>query len=131
MTAMEQPIKITTLTLQLTQHFYNLTDTIASNVEMANTSPKSQKIPTQRRCHDTERRAAVAAAGGEAARADNSVPHVYSFALTCNFSRIDNAVLNLEHDDGTCIRCNFSRIDNAVLNLEHALDRKVNLNGHH
>ena len=43
-------------------------------------------------------------ANGDAARADNSVPHVYSFALkpeehqpsgTCNFSRIDNAVLNL------------------------------------
>jgi len=38
--------------------------------------------------------------------ADNSIPHVYSFALkpeehqpsgTCNFSRIDNAVLNMEH----------------------------------
>jgi hypothetical protein len=38
--------------------------------------------------------------------AGNSIPHVYSFALkpeehqpsgTCNFSRIDNAVLNMEH----------------------------------
>ena len=38
---------------------------------------------------------------------DNSIPHVYSFALkpeehqpsgTCNFSRIDNAVLNMTHD---------------------------------
>ena len=44
------------------------------------------------------------------ARGDDSVPHVYSFALkpeehqpsgTCNFSRIDNAVLNLEHADAT------------------------------
>ena len=42
--------------------------------------------------------------------AHNSVPHVYSFALkpeehqpsgTCNFSRIDNAVLNLNHADST------------------------------
>jgi hypothetical protein len=41
-----------------------------------------------------------------AVTADDSIPHVYSFALkpeehqpsgTCNFSRIDNAVLNLEH----------------------------------
>ena len=40
----------------------------------------------------------------------NSVPHVYSFALkpeehqpsgTCNFSRIDNAVLNMAHADTT------------------------------
>ncbi len=40
------------------------------------------------------------------ARADVSIPHVYSFALkpedhqpsgTCNFSRIDNAVINIEH----------------------------------
>ena len=40
--------------------------------------------------------------------ADNSIPHVYSFALkpeehqpsgTCNFSRIDNAVLNMTHAD--------------------------------
>ena len=40
----------------------------------------------------------------------NSVPHVYSFALkpeehqpsgTCNFSRIDNAVLNMAHADST------------------------------
>jgi hypothetical protein len=40
--------------------------------------------------------------------ADISIPHVYSFALkpeehqpsgTCNFSRIDNAVLNLKHGD--------------------------------
>ena len=39
-------------------------------------------------------------------QADDSIPHVYSFALkpeehqpsgTCNFSRIDNAVLNLNH----------------------------------
>jgi hypothetical protein len=39
---------------------------------------------------------------------DKSIPHVYSFALkpeehqpsgTCNFSRIDNAVINLEHAD--------------------------------
>ena len=39
---------------------------------------------------------------------DKSIPHVYSFALkpeehqpsgTCNFSRIDNAVINLEHTD--------------------------------
>jgi hypothetical protein len=39
---------------------------------------------------------------------DNSIPHVYSFALkpeehqpsgTCNFSRIDNAVLNMTHAD--------------------------------
>jgi hypothetical protein len=41
-----------------------------------------------------------------AVTADASIPHVYSFALkpeehqpsgTCNFSRIDNAVLNMEH----------------------------------
>ena len=40
----------------------------------------------------------------------NSIPHVYSFALkpeehqpsgTCNFSRIDNAVLNVNHDTVT------------------------------
>ena len=48
--------------------------------------------------------------GTAIARGDDSVPHVYSFALkpeehqpsgTCNFSRIDNAVLNLEHADAT------------------------------
>ena len=71
---------------------------------------KVQRYQYHEGASDTERRAAVAAAGGVAARADNSVPHVYSFALkpeehqpsgTCNFSRIDNAVLNLEHDDAT------------------------------
>ena len=71
---------------------------------------KVQRYQYHEGASDTERRAAVAAAGGVAARADNSVPHVYSFALkpeehqpsgTCNFSRIDNAVLNLEHENAT------------------------------
>ena len=71
---------------------------------------KVQRYQYHEGASDTERRPAVAAAGGVAARADNSVPHVYSFALkpeehqpsgTCNFSRIDNAVLNLEHADAT------------------------------
>ena len=71
---------------------------------------KVQRYQYHEGASDTERRAAVAAAGGAAARADASVPHVYSFALkpeehqpsgTCNFSRIDNAVLNLEHGSAT------------------------------
>ena len=71
---------------------------------------KVQRYQYHEGASDTERRAAVAAAGGTAARADASVPHVYSFALkpeehqpsgTCNFSRIDNAVLNLEHGSAT------------------------------
>ena len=71
---------------------------------------KVQRYQYHEGASDTERRAAVAAAGGTAARPDASVPHVYSFALkpeehqpsgTCNFSRIDNAVLNLEHGSAT------------------------------
>tara|TARA_Y100000385_G_scaffold41368_1_gene38533 strand:+ start:1093 stop:2265 length:1173 start_codon:yes stop_codon:yes gene_type:complete len=71
---------------------------------------KVQRYQYHEGASDTERREAVAAAGGTAARADASVPHVYSFALkpeehqpsgTCNFSRIDNAVLNLEHGSAT------------------------------
>ena len=62
---------------------------------------------------DVERRAALFAGVAGATvnvGADNSIPHVYSFALkpeehqpsgTCNFSRIDNAVLNLEHASAT------------------------------
>ena len=54
---------------------------------------------------DRNHKEAVAAvAGGDVIPANASIPHVYSFALkpeehqpsgTCNFSRIDNAVLNL------------------------------------
>ena len=48
------------------------------------------------------------AQGAHAKPADKSIPHIYSFALkpeehqpsgTCNFSRIDNAVLNLSLDN--------------------------------
>ena len=108
MTAMERPIKITTLTLQLTQHFYNLTATIASNAEKANTSLKSKDTNTTK-VPVTQNAELLSLLLKVAARADNSVPHVYSFALkpeehqpsACNFSRIDNAVLNLEHADAT------------------------------
>ena len=66
---------------------------------------KVQRYQYHEGAGDVERRAADGTA-----RADNSVPHVYSFALkpeehqpsgTCNFSRIDNAVLNLEHASAT------------------------------
>ena len=66
---------------------------------------KVQRYQYHEGASDTERRAVSGVA-----RADNSVPHVYSFALkpeehqpsgTCNFSRIDNAVLNLEHASAT------------------------------
>ena len=80
---------------------------------------KVQRYQTHEGAGDVCRRKALDANGnkmGEAgfgavtARGDDSVPHVYSFALkpeehqpsgTCNFSRIDNAVLNLEHADAT------------------------------
>jgi hypothetical protein len=74
---------------------------------------KVQRYQYHEGAGDVERRAALVngVAGATAnVGADNSVPHVYSFALkpeehqpsgTCNFSRIDNAVLNLEHASAT------------------------------
>ena len=74
---------------------------------------KVQRYQYHEGAGDVERRAALVngvAGATTNVGADNSVPHVYSFALkpeehqpsgTCNFSRIDNAVLNLEHASAT------------------------------
>ena len=60
------------------------------------------------------------------ARADDSVPHVYSFALkpeehqpsgTCNFSRIDNAVLNLNHESVTGGKLRVYAVNYNVLRI--------------
>ena len=67
----------------------------------------------------------VDGANGDAA-ADDSIPHVYSFALkpeehqpsgTCNFSRIDNAVLNLNHENVTGGKLRVYAVNYNVLRI--------------
>ena len=90
---------------QLKMLFYNLTDMTVSNAAVVNTSLlyKDTNITGSENSHEGTK---------------ESIPHVYSFALkpeehqpsgTCNFSRIDNAVLNMNFKgNGNC--CHTLRV---------------------